>query len=184
MPQSRFLTFFFRFKQSLNAGRQPASAFPISSHRCSDLTLIRIAERGVMEILELVPSNSRRNTSKKTFERWRRGNKAEMRFLFISSSFPLAVVCRSKEEIEWKWTGLIGTDNCNYSVNYPTPVSILWRVLLSLNALSGDEVLDDSENPLLLVPGKFADFFKDTAGLADRTALALSAILPAKKVIH
>jgi hypothetical protein len=36
--------------------------------------LIRVATRGVMEILELVPSNSRRNTSKQNLELLLGGN--------------------------------------------------------------------------------------------------------------
>ena len=51
--------------------------------------LIRAVREALLENLELVPSNSRHNTSIKTFECWERGNKAEIRFLFISSSFPL-----------------------------------------------------------------------------------------------
>jgi hypothetical protein len=51
--------------------------------------LIMIAARGVMEILRLVPSNLRRNTSGSLLEVLRRGNIVEIRFRFISSSFPL-----------------------------------------------------------------------------------------------
>ena len=38
---------------------------------------------------------------------------------------------------------------------------------LPLDAMSGEKILDDSEDSLLLMPGKFADFFKNTAGFAD-----------------
>jgi len=55
---------------------------------------------------------------------------------------------------------------------------------LPLNALSGDEVLDDSEDPLLLVPGKLADFFKDAAGFSCGAALPLIAVFMAEQVIH
>jgi hypothetical protein len=56
-------------------------------HRC-----ICIAKRGVMEILGPVePSypNPRRNTSKEFFNVLRLGNKVEILFRFVSSSFPL-----------------------------------------------------------------------------------------------
>jgi hypothetical protein len=54
--------------------------------------LIRIAMRGVMEILGPVESSSpnpRRNTSNEFFDVLRIGNKVEIRFRFVSSSFPL-----------------------------------------------------------------------------------------------
>jgi len=55
---------------------------------------------------------------------------------------------------------------------------------LPLDAMSGEKILDDSEDSLLLMPGKFADFFENTAGLADGTALSFSFILPPEQMIH
>ncbi len=51
--------------------------------------LICIGTEALKEILGLVPSNPRRNTSGTSFEVLRRGNIVEIRFRFISSSFPL-----------------------------------------------------------------------------------------------
>jgi hypothetical protein len=34
-----------------------------------------------------------------------------------------------------------------------------------LHSLSGEKILDDAEDSFLLMPGKSADFFKNTAGL-------------------
>ena len=51
--------------------------------------LIRVGTEALREILGLVPSNPRRNTSGTLFEVLRRGNIVEIRFRFISSSFPL-----------------------------------------------------------------------------------------------
>jgi len=51
--------------------------------------LIRIGTEALMEILRLVPSNRRHNTSKFYLEVLRIGNIVEIRFRFISSSFPL-----------------------------------------------------------------------------------------------
>lgn len=50
--------------------------------------------------------------------------------------------------------------------------------------MDGEEILDDSEDSLLLVAGQFADFFEDAACLADGAALALNGVLPAEQVIH
>jgi hypothetical protein len=44
-----------------------------------------------MEILGLVPSNPRRNTSNRNLECWQIGNIVEIRFHFVSSLFPLPV---------------------------------------------------------------------------------------------
>jgi hypothetical protein len=55
--------------------------------------------------------------------------------------------------------------------------------LLRLYAMRG-EILDDSEDSLLLMPGKFADFFKNTADFSRETTLPLSAILMSAQVIH
>lgn len=46
-----------------------------------------IATKSQLEILGLVPSNPRRNTSKRTLEVLRRGNKAATSCLFVAS-FP------------------------------------------------------------------------------------------------
>jgi hypothetical protein len=51
--------------------------------------LICIGTEALKEILGLVPSNPRRNTSGTLFEVLRRGNIVEIRFRFISCSFPL-----------------------------------------------------------------------------------------------
>jgi hypothetical protein len=51
--------------------------------------LIRISTEALMDILRLVPSNRRHNTSKIYLEALRIGNIVEIRFRFISSSFPL-----------------------------------------------------------------------------------------------
>jgi hypothetical protein len=48
-----------------------------------------IATKAQSEILGLVPSNPRRNTSKRILDVLRIGNIVEMRFRLISSSFPL-----------------------------------------------------------------------------------------------
>ena len=50
--------------------------------------LIRIGREALTEILGLVPSNPRHNTSKIFLEALGRGNIVEIRFRFISSSFP------------------------------------------------------------------------------------------------
>ena len=50
--------------------------------------LIRIGTEAFMEILGLVPSNPRRNTSGTLFEVLRIGNIIEIRFRLISSLFP------------------------------------------------------------------------------------------------
>jgi hypothetical protein len=42
-----------------------------------------------------------------------------------------------------------------------------------MDALSGDEILDDSEDSLLLMSGKLADFLEDAAGFSDGAALSL-----------
>jgi hypothetical protein len=53
-----------------------------------------------------------------------------------------------------------------------------------LDVLSNDEVLDDAENPLLLMPGQFDCFFKNGAGFASGTALLLTAILPSGQIVQ
>jgi hypothetical protein len=50
--------------------------------------LIRIGTEALMEILRLVPSNRRHNTSKFYLEVLRIGNMVEIHFRFISSTFP------------------------------------------------------------------------------------------------
>lgn len=57
-------------------------------------------------------------------------------------------------------------------------------LILLLDSLSGDEVLDDAEDALLLVSGKLADFFKNAAGLADGAALFLTAVFAPEQTIH
>ena len=54
-----------------------------------DAACCRLATRGVMEILGLVPSNPRRNTSKKTFECLRSGSKVVPKRLHGAALEPL-----------------------------------------------------------------------------------------------
>jgi hypothetical protein len=54
----------------------------------------------------------------------------------------------------------------------------IWKSPLC--AVSGDEVLDDAEDALLLMPGEPADFCKDAAGFADRASLFVGAVFPSE----
>jgi hypothetical protein len=53
---------------------------------------------------------------------------------------------------------------------------------LPLRSLSGDEILNDSEDPLLLVPWKPADFFEDAAGFTSGTGLLLTPVFPPEQM--
>ena len=53
-----------------------------------------------------------------------------------------------------------------------------------MDTLSGDEILDDSEDTLLLVSRKLADFFKDAAGFTNGAALFFTAVFPPEQVVH
>jgi hypothetical protein len=50
-----------------------------------------------------------------------------------------------------------------------------------LHSLSGDEVLDDAEDALLLIPGELADFFEKAPCLAGGPPLALTPIVVAEE---
>jgi|LSQX01.3.fsa_nt_gb hypothetical protein len=60
-------------------GKIPPFVFFLSSELDpSKRRLVRVATRGVLENLELVPSNSRHNTWRKTLERQMSGNRTEI----------------------------------------------------------------------------------------------------------
>jgi hypothetical protein len=81
-------------------GNRSLSQLPQYSGRGASMhRLIWIATRGLMEILGLVPSNPRRNTSKQNLECRPRGNIVEIRFHFVSSLFPLSVTHPPRVEI-------------------------------------------------------------------------------------
>ena len=52
------------------------------------------------------------------------------------------------------------------------------------HALSGEQVLDNAEDALLLVARELADFLEDAPGLAHGAALAMAAVFMAQQVIH
>ena len=84
------------------------SCFPALLLGASKRRLIGVAPRGVKEILESVePSspNPRRNASKRFEKSLGRGNKPEMRSLFISCSFPLYFRLPWFAGQKWKYTG-------------------------------------------------------------------------------
>jgi hypothetical protein len=58
-----------------------------------------------MEILGLVPSNPRRNTSAKTFESFRRGDKADTCFRFVAALSPLSPEIQEEADTEWRQGG-------------------------------------------------------------------------------
>jgi hypothetical protein len=81
-------------------GNRSLSQLPQYSGRGASMhRLIWIATRGLMEILGLVPSNPRRNTSKQNLECRPIGNIVEICFHFVSSLFPLSVTHPPRVEI-------------------------------------------------------------------------------------
>ena len=65
----------------------------------------RLSTSANLDILGLVPSNPRHNTSLLSSEASRSGNKAEIRFLYISTSFPLYFRLRRLAGLKRKYTG-------------------------------------------------------------------------------
>jgi hypothetical protein len=101
MPQNHFSNQYSRLfrHEDFSDGFFADHRYPGRS--ASMYRLIWTATRGVMEILGLVPSNPRRNTSKQNLECWPRGNIVEIRFHFVSSLFPLPVTFTQRVEI-WR----------------------------------------------------------------------------------
>jgi hypothetical protein len=67
--------------------------------------LICIGTEALKEILGLVPSNPRRNTSGTLFEVLRRGDKAETCIRFVSSLYPLLGTSSKKADTKWRQRG-------------------------------------------------------------------------------
>jgi hypothetical protein len=61
--------------------------------------------RGVREILGLVPSNPRRNTSRKNSASLRSGDKADTCLHFVSALYPLSPEIQEEVDTEWRQGG-------------------------------------------------------------------------------
>jgi hypothetical protein len=83
----------------ISSHQQPFPYF----HRCARLhRFFFIATRGVKEILGLVPSNPRHNTSKNNFESPMSGDKADTCFHFVSALSPLSPEIQEEVDTQWR----------------------------------------------------------------------------------
>ncbi len=67
--------------------------------------LIWIGTEALKEILGLVPSNPRRNTSGTSFEVLRRGDNVDTCLLFVSSLYPLLGAFSKEADTKWRQRG-------------------------------------------------------------------------------
>ena len=149
-------------------------------------SLIRIATEVLMEVLGSVPCRSEtqylEGFLRGISELQQSGNMLQLRCRFsqLCCSFvaaPVRQVETKRQQVSTSEASIF-SDDAGYE-RIPGTLD-----LLSVDALSGDQVLDDAEDALLLMPGEFADFLEDAAGFTDRPAFSLPTVFVSKQIIH